>query len=187
MKTKRAGFTMAEIVTVLAIVAVLAAVIIPQALRKISDAHSAALATDMDALAKAIEAYRGNMGRYPSSLTQLATAPVSGATDACGSAIPSQLLTQWRGPYINRTITSSGLPAGDTNIKATLARDPATIAGGNFGVLYIETENVDQGVANVVERAYDGGTPDLVTGNVRWNLVANGRGTLKFGVPIKGC
>lgn len=182
----RHGFTAAEIIAVIAIIAVLAAVIIPQALSRIGDAHASALSTDLKGLSEAIEAFRGNVGRYPDSLTYLTTQPTAGR-DACQSAIPAQQLTQWRGPYINRAISSAGLPVGDMTIRSDLIRNPATIAAGNFGVLYIEAENVDQSIALKVESAYDGGAPNLTSGNVIWTLVANNRGTLRFAIPIKGC
>lgn len=184
MKLRR-GFTAAEIIAVIAIIAVLAAVIIPQALRRISDAHSSALATDLTALAEAIEAYRGNVGRYPDSLTHLVAKPAT-ALDACQASVPAGLLNQWAGPYINRSITSAGLPAGDITIRSDLVRDPATAALGIFASLYIEAENVDQNVATAVEAAYDGAT-DFASGNVRWTAVSGSRGTLRFALPIKGC
>lgn len=183
---RRLGFTLTEIVAVLAIIAVLAAIVIPQALRRISDAHSAALATDLEALAKAIEGFRGNVGRYPDSLTYLSRNPTAGL-DVCGAAIPAQLLTQWRGPYINRTIASAGLPVGDVVISGDLIRDPLTNALDNFASLYIRATNVDQSVALTVEAAYDGGTPDLATGTVRWTPTAGTVGRLDFAIPIKGC
>lgn len=72
---KRAGFTLVEIMIVVAIIALLAAIAIPNLLRARLNANESAAIAAMQTLSTAAQSYRSANPTYPAALTNL-----SGAT-----------------------------------------------------------------------------------------------------------
>lgn len=186
----RPGFTLIEILVVLAVLAVLAAVVGRNVASTTQSGRSAALAESLDALRGSIYAYRGDVRRYPTHLSQLSTKPTS-ASDLCVPArsVPAAFLDNWRGPYTAREITASGIPVGDARILDALDT-PGVHGIETTGTLFIVVEDVDEAIAARLERVYDGETPDYGAGVIRWEdapPTGNGVGTLRFGIAISGC
>ena len=61
----RKGFTLIELMIVIAIIIILAAVAIPNYLKMTSRARTAAIQSDLKALATALETYKTDWGAYP--------------------------------------------------------------------------------------------------------------------------
>ena len=77
------GFTLIEIMVVLVIIGVLAALIVPNVLERAEDARVTAARTDINNLMQALKLYKLDNQRYPSSdqgLQALVTKPTTGAT-----------------------------------------------------------------------------------------------------------
>jgi general secretion pathway protein G len=87
------GFTLIELMVVLVIIGVLAALIVPNVLDRADDARTAAAKTDIANLGQALKLYKLDNQRYPSSeqgLQALVTKPASGTVPA-----------NWR-PYLDK-------------------------------------------------------------------------------------
>jgi general secretion pathway protein G len=87
-----AGFTLLEMLVVLAIMAMLAAIVAPQVLKYLGTSRSQTAKVQIQNITAALELYRLDVGRYPSTeegLTSLVTAPSS--------------VQGWNGPYLPRT------------------------------------------------------------------------------------
>lgn len=85
------GFTLLELLVVLAILGLLAAIVAPQVLRYLGGARGKTAEVQIRNLAEAVELYQFDVGRYPSAeegLRALVTQP--------GSA------PGWNGPYMPR-------------------------------------------------------------------------------------
>lgn len=92
----RRGFTLIEMLVVLAIIATLAAVIAPSIFRNVGDSKVAATKTQIDAFAVALGAYRLDSDLYPTTeqgLSALRELPT-------GADAPRN----WRGPYLEKVI-----------------------------------------------------------------------------------
>ncbi len=92
----RSGFTLIEMLVVLAIIATLASVVGPAIFRNVGDAKAQAARSQIDILALALDAYRIDNDVYPSSehgLSALRDAPETG-----------QRPLNWRGPYLRRPV-----------------------------------------------------------------------------------
>ncbi len=86
-----AGFTLLELLVVLAIMGMLAAIIAPQVVRYLGSSRSQTAKVQIQNISAALELYRLDVGRYPS------------AEEGLGALIkppPSQ--TAWNGPYLQQ-------------------------------------------------------------------------------------
>ena len=170
------GFTLIEMLVVIAIIAVLAAVVAPEVFRNVGDADVNAAKSQIEMLSLALDQYRLDNHAYPSTeagMAALRTAPAAG--DA----------PNWRGPYITRPISANYTVTADVTVENTLVRD--TTPG--VGLLDIKMDNVEQDVANQVERELDGAITgsSSTTGAVLWTTSSGTLVTLTFRFPVRGC
>lgn len=65
------GFTLIELIVVLAIVALLASIVAPRYFRSVDNAREATLRTSLNVMRDAIDKHVGDRGHYPASLDEL--------------------------------------------------------------------------------------------------------------------
>ena len=181
----RHGFTLLEIVIVLVVLALLAGALVPAILGRLSQGQAGSLATTLDALREGVLEYRADVRRFPTHLRYLSSPPGT-AVDICDRTVPPSFLAEWKGPYLNRSIGSSGLQVGTATVLDSIVRSPATFTASTVGELIIQVADVDSSVARSVEREQDV-TPDFAAGTIRWTHVLAGRGTLQLVIPARGC
>lgn len=190
-RVETSGFSLPEMLTVLALIAILVAVTYPALKPKVDESRAAALAKTLDGISESVNHYRGNVGRLPKTLAQLTTKPSTGAPDLCGNVVPDVNINQWRGPYSSRTFVSPGIRVADATIKDTLRRVPSTNTSTPFGVLYVDVKDTDSSVAALLERQFDGDVLNYSTGTLQWQRAAappaGPIGQVSFGIPVRGC
>jgi prepilin-type N-terminal cleavage/methylation domain-containing protein len=179
----RSGFTLLELVVALVVMTILLGALAPEAIRRLTQGQSATLATDLRALDTAIRGYQSDTGRLPRRLSYLAAPPPAGARDACDGTLPAT--ARWRGPYLSRTISPTGLQAGGALIGDLLVREPATPTATRYGTLSVSASRVDREVADQLEAAFDGDA-DPRGGTIRWEPDGE-TGTLRYVMPVRGC
>jgi general secretion pathway protein G len=89
----QAGFTLLELLVVVAIIGLLAAYVGPRYFTQIGRSEVAVAKSQIDAFGKALDQYRLDLGRYPSSeqgLKALVTNPGEGE--------------RWHGPYLQKAV-----------------------------------------------------------------------------------
>ncbi len=121
MSRSERGFTLIELIVVIAVISVLAAVVSPLVFRNVGDAKVVAAQTQIETFELALDAYRLDNDYYPSSaqgLDALVHLP-QGQPEARG----------WRGPYLKRA-----LPA-DPWDRAYLYRSPGDSAPESYDLL----------------------------------------------------
>jgi general secretion pathway protein G len=94
----RRGFTLFELLVVIVVIGILAAVVAPDIFRSVGDANVGAARVQIENLALALDQYRLDNHAYPSSdqgLAALRSVPTRGAEP-----------TRWRGPYLKREVPS---------------------------------------------------------------------------------
>ena len=97
-KTRRAGFTLAELMVVIVIIGLLATLVVPNVLQKLFVANVAKAKADITAIASAVDQYTiQNNGRLPESLEALVTPDSNGFTFLDRESVP---LDPWGNPYV---------------------------------------------------------------------------------------
>ena len=92
----KVGFTLIEIMLVVIIIGVLAAMVVPRLVGRTEQAKVARAKSDLSAIGLALDLYELDVGRHPESLDELvAKDPPSSAAEG----------TKWNGPYLKK-----GLP-----------------------------------------------------------------------------
>jgi len=71
VRTRPRGFTLIELIVVLAIIALLVSIVAPRYTRTVANAREATLRTSLNVMRDAIDKYQGDRGRYPESLDEL--------------------------------------------------------------------------------------------------------------------
>lgn len=92
----RAGFTLIEILVVIAVIAMLAALVAPNVFQHVGTAKDATARSQIELLGAALDAYRLDNGRYPTTeqgLDALQLQPTF-------QPLPSN----WRGPYLRKAV-----------------------------------------------------------------------------------
>lgn len=183
----RGGFTLTEALVALALVGVVAGVVITRMVSPQEDSETGALAQNLSALSAGIQAYRGDVGRYPARLGDLSSPPEGSARDLCGRSVPLEQLEAWRGPYLSREVGPTGVISGDGVIASALRRDPPSRADGAFGHLLIDVANVESATATSLDELLDGGD-GFSSGTVRWSPSGGStQGDLTYRIPVRGC
>ncbi len=120
-RTRRPAFTVIELLLVVVAVAILIALVTPKVLRERETRRADAAQAQMDTIAAALEAYRRDVGRYPTAaqgipaLWQVPTADPRPST--------------WHGPYLPRR------PRMDPWDRRFVYRSPGESNAGTYDLL----------------------------------------------------
>jgi general secretion pathway protein G len=126
--SRTAGFTLIEILVVITVIAVLASLVSPMVFQHVGDAKTTAARAQMEIFSLALDAYRLDADRYPTSAQGLQALVEPPTTPP--------LPGRWRGPYLRKGVPLDpwGRPylfespskregAGETYDLSTLGRD----------------------------------------------------------------
>ncbi len=149
----RKGFTLIELMIVIAIIIILAAIAIPNYLRMTERAKKAALESDLKSLATALETFHTDWGQYPATgwdnmkaeLTGTAGAGginVSGAPNLLGEEGPIEYITEAAITAIetktaSQTYTLDTVKGYTVTVTADIGGTPTTFtctAGGTISI-----------------------------------------------------
>jgi prepilin-type N-terminal cleavage/methylation domain-containing protein len=124
---KKVGFTLAEILIALALIAVLAAVLLPSVAGQIMKGDSGRTMQDLDAMRAGIDQFLADVHRYPQRVSHLNTKITIADKDVNGTLYPSGLVAKWVGPYITKPLNdASVIPTGfGAVIRDSLQRVPS--------------------------------------------------------------
>lgn len=138
-KSTRKGFTLVELLIVIIIIAVLAAIAIPKFANSSGRSKDSALRSNLKIVRNAVDLFRADTGYYPATLSDLAvTAAPANGLDSSGTS-KAITATDWRGPYV-QTVPTDPVAAAAltyTTTGANTGKVAATATGtANDGTSY---------------------------------------------------
>lgn len=175
-RSRRPGFTLPEVLVTVAIVAILAAVVVPTVTNQISKGDDSNLTSNVASLRTGITAFVSDVRKFPSRLQHLLTQPVATDDDVTGGDYGALAVGRWRGPYQTGSLAAAAANATDSVLIGlayaidSLSDTSFTAAGNGYVGLTLG------GVANAAAAAHidsliDGGTGQAA-GSLRWAGVA---------------
>ncbi len=129
-KSEESGFTLIEILVVMAIISMLAIMVAPNLFRQQAGAMRDVAMTEISTLEAALDIYRLDVGEYPDSLDGL-------MTNDSGRA-------SWNGPYLRRSVPLD--PWDNDYIYDASGRDFTLISYGADGERGGEDDDADIGL-----------------------------------------
>lgn len=99
---RRLGFTLAEILIALALIALLAAVLLPTVAGQILKGDAGRVMQDLDAVRSGIDQFLADVHRYPGQYSDLSTKVTTTNTDINGNTYTTGLAAKWSGPYVTK-------------------------------------------------------------------------------------
>lgn len=154
-----AGFTLVELLIVVIILAILAAIVIPQFSATTDDANQSAYDTNISNIRSAIDLYRQQHGAYPGSVASSGATCVNGAAVAGAIGEPA-FLAQLRNYTNSAGLACTGTDPNQFKYGPYLQADmPTNPLGANNTVTIVTT-----GVLGLASGGLDGWRFDSVTG-----------------------
>ena len=163
--TRRAGFTLVEVLVILAILAALAAILVPTVSNQVRKADISQVTGDLTNLRTGVEAFLVNVHRYPAAIEQLAYPITTADADINGSTYPDGLVSRWEGPYIDRSIAAGGTL--ETGFGARIQDALTVTSESGVDYLTIRLTGLGQPEAEDIDAELDGGDGSAA-GRLRW-------------------
>jgi prepilin-type N-terminal cleavage/methylation domain-containing protein len=183
---RRSGFSLAEILIALAIIATLAAVLIPTVAGQLGKSDATRAIQDVTAIRSGIEQFLSDVHRYPGRVSHLTNQITVAQRDVNTNLYTAGVVSKWKGPYLGRdTVPGSG---GYQTGFGGVVHDSLQTATFQAGVNYVTV--VITGIPLAEFNRIDGeidGTVSATTGLLRW-VTGGGSGidTVRFlAMPIQ--
>lgn len=185
------GFTLAEILVAVVIIALVAAVLTPTIVGQLNKADPQAIGSSADAIRSAVLQFSTDTRRFPRYISQLVTRPVSTDSALFGGKFADNEILSWNGPYLAKDATAA-LQSGGWG----LSWDPRFRSSfvGTSGLVQDSTVNprsitlniaMDSSQAVMVDALFD--DRSFLTGIMRWTAnVAGTTDTLKVFLTMTG-
>jgi prepilin-type N-terminal cleavage/methylation domain-containing protein len=174
----RHGFTLAEVLVTIAIIAIMAAVLLPALNNQLSKGDTSRIASDLTSLQSGIQAFVSDLRRYPSTTAQLLSSPTG--NDINGDVYPTSTIAAWKGPYISRDVLSN------TGARASISSTFTVITQSSTNFLTISISPITQDQFDDLEATLDEGTTSSTSSTVGVVRYSSGSKVLSFLVmPIQ--
>jgi prepilin-type N-terminal cleavage/methylation domain-containing protein len=177
----RRGFTLGEVLVTVALIAVLAAAVIPSIASQVTKGDLGRIQSDLVSVRGAMEQFLGDVRRYPNSAGQLTNQPtVSQLTLATQAVYTAAEVSRWRGPYIGKDSVSMLATGYAATIDPTFHTmivglsgvfQPASPGANDTKWAFVAIPGISQATAQTIDNAMDDGA--LTTGALRWKAFDN--------------
>jgi prepilin-type N-terminal cleavage/methylation domain-containing protein len=172
-RTNKPGFSLAEILVSIAILAVVAAVVIPSIGGQLRSGDESRLQQDLTNLRGGIEQFLADVRRYPKSIGQLTNKPGVTESALVGGVYNAGQVGRWRGPYITKDSVfalKTGYDASFNTAFDTLTLATSGLAVSATGTRYLRIYLVGFDSTNALRLDQKMDDGDLTTGQIRWTV-----------------
>lgn len=180
----RRGFTLAEILVALALMALLAAVLLPTVAGQVLKGDAGRVVQDLEAVRAGSERFLTDVRRYPGRYSDLSSAITVANTDVLGAVYTNGQVTKWEGPYITKDTINASV---ETGFGGRITNAFMTVTNTNaIPYLTVVVTGITGPDADRIDEQIDGpsATP-RTTGLLRW-VSAGGVDSLKYlAMPIQ--
>jgi type IV pilus assembly protein PilE len=167
----RRGFTLPEVLVTVAIVAVLAAIVVPAVTQQVGKGDAPSFQGSVSSLRTAMASFAADVRKLPGELSQLGDVIVAttdedlAATRDGGVGYSASVASRWRGPY-----ESSGAALGVLPIGMGWQTDDDLVDSLRYVVATLQKQGAAATTADAIEldTAVDGGN-GATAGTIRWN------------------
>ena len=180
--TPSGGFTLAEVLVTLALLALLAAVLLPTVAGQIFKGDSGRVVQDLQAVRGGAEQFLADVRRYPGKYSDLSKLITTLNTDILGNTYNAGLVAKWKGPYVTKDTVNATIDTGFGGaITNTFTRFTNTNAIQYLTVVIVgingpDFDKIDEQVDGVVNRT---------AGLMRWNSTGGIDSTKFLAIPIQ--
>jgi prepilin-type N-terminal cleavage/methylation domain-containing protein len=101
--SSRRGFTLAEVLVTVTIVAVLAAVMVPAVINQVGKGDVPSIADDLGGIRTAITTFAADTRQFPGKLSDLGAASLAAGNDVIATPYTADAVQHYRGPYASIT------------------------------------------------------------------------------------
>lgn len=158
-RTKPSGFTLPEVLVTVAIVAVLAAIVVPTVTSQISKGDEANFQTGTTNIRTGITAFVSDTRRWPGRVSDLYNAPIATDLDLFGVAYGAQTVGRWKGPYVSGAMQATdSLNVALAHVHNALIDSTLANAGTSGYVIASLSGVTTQAAAARLDTLIDGGT-----------------------------
>jgi prepilin-type N-terminal cleavage/methylation domain-containing protein len=176
------GFTLAEILIALALIAILAAVLLPTVAGQILKGDAGRVMQDLEAVRAGSDQFLADVHRYPGKYSDLSTKITNTKTDINGNTYPNGLVSKWSGPYVTKDTVTAVVPTGfGGNIQNVFMKVANT---NGISYLTIVVLGIAQPDFDRIDLQIDG-TVDATKGLLRWNTAGGVDSTKFLATPIQ--
>lgn len=178
------GFTLAEVLVTVAIIAVLAAVVVPAVTGQMDKGDLGRISNDIANLRTGVEQFVSDVRKYPGSIGQLTRSIATTDKDITATLYTSGYTSRWKGPYINKDYSTAAKTSFGVVLDTVFYRDTLTY-GATLGLavsLRAAAGSVDRLVIWHLDSLLDDG--DTTKGVIRLENPTGGAATGKLKVLL---
>jgi len=128
MPRRRRGFTLVELLVVIVVLAVLAAIVLPKFMDSSTRSKESSLKTDLKLIRNAVSVFQADIGKYPGSLADLAETDKTKVKDKDGNVVSA---TDWHGPYLE-TVPTDPVSGNAFSYTAATGKVASSAAGNGL-------------------------------------------------------
>jgi len=132
-KRNKLGFTLVELLVVIVVLAVLAAIVLPKFMNSSARSKESALKSDLKLVRNATSLFQADIGKYPNTLADLSETDKTKVKGADGAVVSA---TDWHGPYLDSSVTDPVSGAAFTYVNTTGKVSSAAAGNGLDGTAY---------------------------------------------------
>jgi prepilin-type N-terminal cleavage/methylation domain-containing protein len=178
----RRGFTLAEILVALALMALLAAVLLPTVAGQVMKGDAGRVTNDLQAVRSGAEQFLADISRYPGKYSDISKVITTTNTDILGNTYKGSHVTRWKGPYVTKdttnatVVTGFGGTIGNVFMQVTNTNAIPYLTVVVVGISGPDFDKIDEQMDGVVNRT---------SGLMRWNSTGGIDSTKFLAIPIQ--